>query len=359
MKKLLLTTMLIAGATMGRAQFTPMGLITLPIDFPGLVTSYTHIAVDANFAASGAPSWSLTESIAVGRDASNMITSTLVTSTYPVEILRANATQSGTVYTSVVEKLTTSWKFHQRETIYSDGTKDTAMMLETYDTTALVYNNSDRWSLTYNGAGQQTQQLHYKWVSGAWALKEKREFTYAGTQYATDTTYAIWGSASGPIWHPTKSTSYFYVAGALDSTALQVEGTPSWMTNTTYHVTTNTSGQVNVIYNYASSGSGWHLSTRTTFDNGSTSTAVNGVAPSASMNIYPVPANELFTMITESGYEGAKVNVFNLAGQSLINAVAENKETHIDVSGLATGAYIVTVEKEGMPALRQNVTVSH
>ncbi len=59
--------------------------------------------------------------------------------------------------------------------------------------------------------------------------------------------------------------------------------------------------------------------------------------------VFPNPANSQLTITTD--IEGAKILIYNLLGQLIIEAVLTNNET-IDVSLLKNGTYLYKIVKE-------------
>jgi hypothetical protein len=312
------------------------------------VDNYTQIVVDANFAPSGPANWSLIESVTVDRNGANLVTATEITSTYPVPIVRSTGSATGNVYVAMVEiKSGGNWRPHQRETIYSDGVLDTASMIETYDTVNSVYVNTDRWSMSYNSSSQIVEGLHYTWSGGAWTLKDKRQFTYSGAEYLSDTTYQL----NGSNWEAFKTNDYFYIAGLLDSVVLFEKVGGVFQATDAYSMGKNTANEIDTIYNYVDNGNGLKLSSRIIFL--STPNVVSQIAAPASVMVFPNPARNVITIRTGSTYAGGMLNISDVSGKLVLTAPLRGEEQTLDVSGLAPGNYILRLgENSGLRTAR-------
>jgi len=62
-----------------------------------------------------------------------------------------------------------------------------------------------------------------------------------------------------------------------------------------------------------------------------------------SINIYPNPANDNFTIVTP---QKSKIEILNIQGQLLQTIIASNNQTNIDISSFPYGVYIVKVKTE-------------
>jgi hypothetical protein len=246
-----------------------------------------------------------------------------------------------------------NWRPHQRETIYSDGLLDTASMIETYDTVNTVYVNTDRWSMSYNSSNQIVEGLHYTWSGGAWTLKDKRQFTYSGTEYLSDTTYQL----NGSNWEAYKTNDYFYTGGLLDSVVLFEKVGGVFQATDAYSMGKNTANEIDTIYNYVDNGSGLKLSSRIIFL--STPNAVLQIAAPISVNVFPNPATTAVTITTGNTAAGGMLSICDLSGRQVLTALSTGKEQTLDVSGLAPGNYILRLaENSGLNTARMFVVAA-
>jgi hypothetical protein len=338
-----------------------MNLRALPMDFPGLSNNYTQVLVDANYAQTGAPNWQTVETISVGRNASNMITSTQIAATIPIPILRATATMTGNVYTSLVEiQRPAGYRAYQRETVWTNGgALDTASMLETYDTVSSAYVNSDRWTTSYDAGNRIIQTLHSVWTNGAWSLREKRVFGYSGSSanYASDTTYSL----SGGNWTPSKYNRYAFSSAGLDSVTLYQSSTGTFSGVASYRLNHN-AGASDTMINYSPSSSTFKPSTRIIFKQGSTPPPAQGVGTSISsteFEAYPNPANSFVTVMGKAPYAGTTIVLTDATGRSVRVVPMRSSNQEVSLQGLASGLYLITVQQEGTLLYRGRLMVNH
>lgn len=65
----------------------------------------------------------------------------------------------------------------------------------------------------------------------------------------------------------------------------------------------------------------------------------------AGMMVYPNPVKDILNISFDKGITA--VSVYNLQGQQVITKSADANESSIDMSGLASGAYLVSIQSEG------------
>ncbi len=355
--KNLLIVVAMAGGFMANAQFTPINLIALPQDYPGLVNNYTLVTVDANMATSGTPNWGLVETIDVYRNSGNMITGTEVHTTYPVPIHRATGSRTGNVYTAMVELFTAgTWVPYQRETIYSDGVNDTASTVENYDAGTGSYVNADHYAITYNTANRIASSSHYVWTAGAWKQDTRREITYSGTQYATDTTYKLTGSA----WSVHQYKDHYYTAGVLDSSVWYERVGSAMAIKTIYSYDANTASQLHVIYNYTEAAPVWKLSSRIIFSGSPVAINPGTATRPPQVKVYPVPANDrLVIAVGGKVIENGRAVVTDITGRMVLETSLVNNKAQFSTAALAPSAYVVTVDEGGEIIYKSTIIVTH
>jgi hypothetical protein len=337
MKKQLLLLLMLTIGIYANAQFTPANLYELKYSFPGLKDDYTQVTVDANLSSSGPVTWTPIETIDVTRNGSGLITGTEVISTFPVDLLKATASKTGNVYTSLVQKNTNgTWKEYQRETIFSDGTKDTAYMLEMYDEPTLSYNKKALYVIQYNSNGKFSGSIEYIMSGSTWVPSRKDELTYSGNNYSVDTGYN-WVSSA---WVSKSYTNYFYVGDKLDSSVKYINNAGSYALDDIYSYQSDANGDLNVIIAYSESSGVFGPNTRSTFG-GAGSTGITAVSNQPSFTVYPNPANDRVTINTYSTHS-VKVEVMNINGQKMVDTMMNDNDV-MDCSYWASGMYIIKV----------------
>ncbi|HYG50425.1 MAG TPA: T9SS type A sorting domain-containing protein, partial [Flavobacteriales bacterium] len=65
-----------------------------------------------------------------------------------------------------------------------------------------------------------------------------------------------------------------------------------------------------------------------------------------SFNVYPNPANNVLTISLEKLKEGTTYSIYDVLGNALISGDINHTRTIVDVSGIATGIYVLEIANE-------------
>ena len=243
-----------------------------------------------------------------------------------------------------------------------------------------VYNyNGDTWTIlywdwngttwssnelyTYNKSAESIELLIQYMQGGAWQNDEKQFFTLDFDEHVTSILVQEW---ENNVWVNDNRIAYDYSNGVFDSKTEELWDGSEWVTTTKYSYLYDNGnaisgsckvfdgndfvvgdGEIEMAYGYsADTKSFYGYEVNMTYVD---PTSVNE-STSVNFKVYPVPAeNEI--QIQAEGFQ--KAEIFTLTGQMML----ESEQNSINVSGLASGMYLLKVYDQTGNSATQKLVV--
>ena len=243
-----------------------------------------------------------------------------------------------------------------------------------------VYNyNGDTWTIlywdwngttwssnelyTYNKSAESIELLIQYMQGGAWQNDEKQFFTLDFDEHVTSILVQEW---ENNVWVNDNRIAYDYSNGVFDSKTEELWDGSEWVTTTKYSYLYDNGnaisgsckvfdgndfvvgdGEIEMAYGYsADTKSFYGYEVNMTYVD---PTSVNE-STSVNFKVYPVPAeNEI--LIQAEGFQ--KAEIFTLTGQMML----ESEQNSINVSGLASGMYLLKVYDQTGNSATQKLVV--
>lgn len=198
-----------------------------------------------------------------------------------------------------------------------------------------AWQNDEKDLYTFDFTGRVVEIVEQDWNNSSWVNDERTTYVYEGDVY-TAKTIEGW---DGSYWINQYRFEYEY-----DGNGNATHGESFWFAGVNYYPV---DGDIEMPYAYSEM--------QDVYYGGIVDvkyidlTGVEENTPAVSFNVYPVPAeNEI--QIQAEGFQ--KAEIFTLTGQMLLESVRNT----IDVSGLATGIYMLKVyDQTGNSAMQKFV----
>ncbi|MCB9045106.1 MAG: T9SS type A sorting domain-containing protein [Chitinophagales bacterium] len=225
----------------------------------------------------------------------------------------------------------TMWTGNSRTNFTYNGTKLVTTTDQEYVNSS--WRNSYMDSIGYNGSGIYNFYESREWdtVGAKWVNSEQEIHTINGNGVPSKVLYSEWNTGTKK-WDPYSETEVFYDANGNPVRTDVYDYTGGIKDNTPYYINY-------MYYEYY-------------FNVG-----VNNVPQVNVVSVYPNPASNNVYIVMNDIQEGV-ITLTNMAGQVVrtISAVG-NQKVSLDITGLATGNYILSVQSKGMTDARQMLTI--
>ncbi len=304
--------------------------------------------------------------ITIARDANNYITG-CSSSTTPGPLspdqYQTTGSKVGNVYTATSQRSVKggAYKEWRRDTWKSDGSNDTLIMWEDYDTLTSTWKNVQRQTLTYSGGLIQTM-IGYTWNSSTsvWDKFQKNEVVYSSGKMTRINSFT-WNSSTS-AWTDNGNIQYFFTGNKLDS---MQEWKLDMATSTTtlkyrYIITSDANNKTAAFQQlqYQGSKGVWENSINIAFTNGSS--GFDNLNPMEAISVFPVPANEILNInLNQNNLVNATARIFSMDGKEVFNSIVRESNFSLPTSNLSNGMYILLIENNGIKIHQQKMMVSH
>ncbi len=304
-------------------------------------------------------------SIDITRDGNNYITN-MTSSTPPplsADQFKCTGSRTGNVYTATSQKNHNGGSFSnwRRDTWQSDGTNDTLIMWEDYDTVSSTWKSNSKQSLTYS-SGLITTMIGYSWSTStsAWVNNSKNEVTYNGTKKDKINNF-YWDNVTSS-WKDNGYIQYFYTGNKLDSIQEWSKDQSTSITSLKYRfmITSDANNKTASFQQlkWKESAGIWENSLNISFTSGTT--GISELTGNEVISIYPVPASDVLTInFNKISQIHAAVKIYSMDGKEVINTNISETLSTINTSDLSNGMYLVYIENNGMKVYQQKLMIAH
>lgn len=304
-------------------------------------------------------------SIDITRDGNNYITNMSSSTPPPLSAsqFKCTGSKTGNVYTATSQKNQDGGAFSiwRRDTWQSDGTNDTLLMWEDYDTTSSTWKNNSKQSVTYSAGLIQTL-TGYIWnsTSSVWVNTSKNDVTYISGK--KDKINNFQWDVSTSSWKDNGYIQYFYTGNKLDSMQEWNKDQTTSITSLKYrYIITSDANNKTASFQqlkWKESGSVWENSLKISFTSGTT--GIDEKIEYGSISVYPVPANDELTVnLNNAAIKNAVVKVYSLDGKEMINENISESLSTINTTALNNGLYLLFVESNGIKIHQQKLMIAH
>lgn len=338
-----------------KAQITPSTIMLSSINYDAPITHTKEVWSTMGYTL---------YNIDITRDANNYITN-ITTSTPPPltqDQSKTTGTRAGNVYTAITQKNHNGGAFEnaKRETWESDGTHDTCIWMEVWNTTTSSWDKSQRNVFTYSGSNLESITTYFWNTTSGWNLSTKNVWTFVGGKMDRNDGSA-WNSTTS-AWEPNGYFKYFYTGNKMDS---MQQWSKDMTTSAIYlqyrfAITPDANNKTSSFTQMKWKGSAgiWENSLTISYSNGSTGVGELNAFESAS--VYPVPANNLLNIALSCAPTGFLVaKVMALDGREISRQPLDENNSTLNTSDLADGIYFLLIESENKPIYQQKLTIAH
>ncbi|MDP1727454.1 MAG: T9SS type A sorting domain-containing protein [Bacteroidota bacterium] len=304
-------------------------------------------------------------SIDITRDGNNYITNMTSSTPPPLSAsqFKCTGSKTGNVYTATSQKNQNGGAFSnwRRDTWQSDGTNDTLIMWEDYDTVSSTWKSNSKQTLTYS-SGLITTMIGYSWSSStsAWVNLSKNDVTYISGKKDRINNFN-WDNVA-LTWKDNGYIQYYYTGNKMDSMQEWSKDQSTGITSLKYRfiITSDANNKTASFQQlkWKESASIWENSLNISFTSGTTGN--NELTGNEMISVYPIPASDALTIqINNATLNNAVVKLYSLDGKEVLHTnISENQST-LNTSGLSNGMYVLCVENNGLKLHQQKLMVAH
>ncbi len=354
--KNLLTSLSLGLALFAQAQIHPGSLSSWPMFYNApanhtkevwTIMGYAYYTVD------------------ITRDANNYVTGITTATQLPftADQYTCIGSKTGNVYTATTKKNHNAGAFKdwRRDTWQSDGTNDTLIMWDDYDTISSTWKNVSTNSMTYS-AGLLQMSIGRTWntSTSSWLNSAKNVVTYVSGKKDKINNFK-WDIPTS-AWVDGGYIQYFYTGNKLDS---MQEWNKDLVTSITslksrYIITSDVNNKTASFaqWTWKSSTSVWEVGISISFTGGST--GINEAKESEMISVYPIPANNELTIdLNNYKLKNAIVKIISMEGKEVYSNVITEEKSTIATTHLNNGIYFLLLESNGVQIRRQKLMIAH
>ncbi|MGN6568094.1 MAG: T9SS type A sorting domain-containing protein [Flavipsychrobacter sp.] len=266
-----------------------------------------------------------------------------------------------------------SW-FFSDSTIYTYNTSNnlTSRVYKVFFPAGGTYVNSEEDIYSYNTSGQLTKAMHNSWDKFAsnWSISGRDLYTYDGSGNLSTIIHFSLDASSRLVPSSKDSNAYDASMNLISSTNMIFDtASKTFVNNTMYAVTYDTSNRPLVYTTQSWNGSGWtyfigqdkqtHYYYQLYAD---TSTSVSNVNNIVAFNIYPVPASSFFNInINWQNAQPFTISMYDINGRLVkqwTEKATKNYHKAIFTSDLNSGNYFIKVNSDS-GQLTQQINIIH
>lgn len=339
MKKTLLTLL---GATCFLSSFAQISQATL-WNFNFMVDAMPH--TKQTWMASGFTLYEVDIVYNAKGKPTSFTTSTPAPITDQIDQYKCTSTVTGNSLVGIAQKQEageTPWLDWERTTFYSDGTNDTMVLQEGYNTTTSAWENNQRTTWVYSGANV-SELTGYYWQGGAWKHSQTNQFIYNGGKFDSAYTFVL-NTTTGNL-EKDGYRKYFY-STQLDSVLeYSLENGVMVFANRIV-VNSSVNGKTASFTSYNWDNNAWEESLKIMYGAGG-ATGLSHVNQNAEIKLYPNPATTELTIQTPTASTETAVTILDLQGKVVLSQTIQSLQSQIDLTTLNQGVYFVRLQSAG------------